>query len=249
MKQKDVFYAVDSPELAEASEKAQSTFKYFWRELWWDNRRMIPALDFSCVKVAFSQNDSSGKPEVEFMWINEVEFDGVYIEGILINQPEKLTNVKEGDSVKITLEELKDWIYSVEGKAYGGYTVHVLRSNMGKIKRMIHDKAWGLDFGDSKNILVAFDQEKHPENLIDHPMNVNMEDSLKNYLTQNPGEVTKKDEFGYTMLHREAIAGNRGCVEVILEMGADKDAKTNSGFTAYDFAKKMGWDHLVEVLK
>ena len=50
------------------------------------------------------------------------------------------------------------------------------------------------------------------------------------------------------MLPREAIAGNGTCVEILLQMGAAVDAKTKSGHTAFDFANKMNWEHLIPVL-
>ena len=248
MKQKEIIYADDSPQMLEVYKKAQETFKYFWRESWWDNRRIIPALEVAYVKAAFTQDKSPKPPIVEFMWIGDIEFDGITIQGTLINKPHKIRNIKRGATVKIPLDEVKDWLFSIAGKTYGGYTIQVMRSLMNDKERSAHDRAWGLDFGDFDNILVAYDQEKHPEYLIEHPMNTNMQDSLKTYLTANPDEITKKDEFGYTMLHREVIAGNKVCVAVLLEMGADMDAKTNSGYTAGDFAKILNWEHLIPLL-
>ena len=53
--------------------------------------------------------------------------------------------------------------------------------------------------------------------------------------------VTDADEFGYTQLHNEAIAGNLNLVNLLLENGADKNARTKSGKTAAEFAKILGW--------
>jgi len=56
MGKKEIIYANgDSPQMLEANERARATFKYFWRELWWEQHRLVPALDLACVKVAFSQ--------------------------------------------------------------------------------------------------------------------------------------------------------------------------------------------------
>ena len=66
----------DSPEMIAAFEKAQKTFKYFWREISWEERRIVPALDFACVKVVFSQEmGRNTEPIVEHMWINDISFD------------------------------------------------------------------------------------------------------------------------------------------------------------------------------
>ncbi len=44
-----------------ASERARKTFKYFWRELFWERRRIIPALDFAMVKAPFSKTAKTAK--------------------------------------------------------------------------------------------------------------------------------------------------------------------------------------------
>jgi len=248
MDKDNIFKATETPEMIDAFKQARSTFKYFWRELWWERRRIVPALNLACVKAAFCQEDSSGAPFVEFMWLNDITFDGIHVKGTLVNNPDTITNIKQGDSVELPLNEINDWLFAINGKAYGGFTIQVMRSDMDKKERKRHDKAWGLDFGDFDNILLAYEQDKHPENLIEHPMSINMEESLKDFLIQHPDELTRKDENGYTMLHWETIAGNKSCIEVLLQMGADSNATTNNGYTASDFAKKLKWDHIISFL-
>jgi uncharacterized protein YegJ (DUF2314 family) len=248
MERNDIFYANESPQMLEAFKKAQSTFKYFWREVWWERRRIVPALDLACVKVAFYQDNSPELPTVEFMWVSDIDFDGINVKGVLSNTPDKLTNIKQGDTVEVPFSEISDWLFSVAGKTYGGFTIQLMRSEMDKKERKQHDKAWGLDFGDPDKILIAYEQDKYPENLIEHPMSRVIKDKLKALLSQQSDEILKKDESGYTMLHRETIAGNKTCVEILLQMGADIHAKTNSGYTASDFARKLEWEHLIAIL-
>ena len=248
MSESPVYVRGGTPEFLEAFEKARVTFKYFWRELSWEHRRIIPGLDLACVKVAFRQENPPGDPIVEYMWISDVDFDGVQVTGTLINDPDELTNVSSGDSVQISWSEICDWMFAINRKVYGGYTIQVIRAGLPKKDRKAHDKAWGLDFGGLDNVMVAYEQDKHPENLIEHPMCRNMGDSFRDFLTQHPTEVTQCDEDGYTMLHRQAIAGNRGTIEILLELGADPHARTTSGYTAGDFASALGWDHLVPLL-
>ena len=245
---KNVIWIKESPQMLEAFEKAQKTFKYFWRELYWERRRIIPALDFAYIKVGFHQKKLLKGLVTEFMWVNVFSFDGVSLVGVLDNQPQKLTNVKIGEEIHIPLDEVCDWIFSSNGKAYGGFTIHVLRAEMDEQTKQQHDSAWGLDFGSSDNILLVYDQEEKPENLIEHPMSINMKEKIKEFLEKYPDELQNRDELGYTMLHAEAIAGNKTSIEVLLEKGADVNAKTNSGHTALDFAKKFEWDHIVDLL-
>jgi ankyrin repeat protein len=146
--------------------------------------------------------------------------------------------------VEILLGDVSDWLVARGGKTYGGFTIQLMRKSMDKKERKNHDQAWGLDFGDPDTIQVVYEQDQHPENLIEHPMSKNMRESLEEFLTQHPDELTKSDEFGYAMLHRETIAGNKSIVDVLLEKGAQRDTKTVKGHTAADFAKMLGWDHI-----
>jgi ankyrin repeat protein len=182
------------------------------------------------------------------MWINEINFDGEKIKGILVNDPNDLTNVSNGDYVEIPINQISDWLFATQDKTYGGFTIQAMRSEMSEIERQEHDDAWGLDFGDYNDILVAYEQKEKPENLTEHPMSINMKESLANFIKENPNELNGKDEFGYTFLHREAIAGNSTIVKVLLDLGADKNAKTNANKTARDFAESLKWEHLLPLL-
>jgi uncharacterized protein YegJ (DUF2314 family) len=246
-----VFYSKeDHPEMIQAFIEAQKTFKYFWRELSWEYRRIIPALDVACVKVAFEETiDDTEEKLVEHMWINEIEFDGITISGVLINNPNELTNVQHGDFVQIPLTQISDWLFSTRGKTYGGFTIQALRSTMSNQERKEHDEAWQLDFGDFTHILLVYEQKEHPQNLIEHPMSVNMKPSLIEFLQTTPSELTYKDERGYTLLHKETIAGNKTSVEALLEAGALIDDQTITGHTALDFAIQLNWEHIIPLLK
>ncbi|MDU1891737.1 MAG: DUF2314 domain-containing protein [Dysgonomonas sp.] len=247
---KDIYTHGETPQMISAFEKAQETFKYFWRELSWEYRRIVPALDVAYVKVIFTQEvEGDDHPVVEHMWINDIGFDGEVITGTLINDPYQLTNVKNGDVVEVPLSQISDWLFAIRGKTYGGFTIHVLRSGMSDKERSEHDNAWGLDFGDYNDILLVYEQKEHPENLVEHPMSKNMKESLVNYIAQSPDILTAKDEKGLTFLHKEVIAGNLSIVETLLEHRANKEDMTNNGKTSLDIANQLGWEHLFSVLK
>ena len=251
MSDNKVFFASGEDEkMIAAFEKAQQTFKYYWREISWEYRRIIPALDVCCVKVAFSQTfEGEDEPTVEHMWINDVDFNGEIISGTLVNEPNELTNVENGDEVKIPLSQISDWLFAIAGKTFGGFTIQAMRSSMSSKELKEHDKAWGLNFGDFNDILIVNKQKENPENLIEHPMSKNMGESLREYLTQNPKEVNEADEDGITPLHEEAVKGNLTSIEILLSFGANKNAKTNNGFTALDLAKKLNWEHIITSLE
>ena len=247
---KSVFYANQDKKLKEATSHAQKTFKYFWRELYWEYRRIVPAHDIAMLKIPFEQKVSEQPdPIVEHMWINKVNFDGEYVIGELVNAPNQLTNVSKGDIVTKKINEIGDWMISIQGKIYGGFTIQAMRSGMTEKERNEHDNAWGLDFGDYNEIMLAYKQKENPENLIEHPMSKNMGEKLQEFLIENPDELTQEDENGLTLLHKETIAGNMTSIEILMELGADKTKKSQTGKTALDYAESMNWEHLKEILK
>ena len=99
------------------------------------------------------------------------------------------------------------------------------------------------------DIQLVFEQKEHPENLIEHPMCKNMAEKAREYFQENPNEILSVDENGTNMLQREEIAGNKTTIDILLELGADKDTKNNKGKTAFDYAKELNWEHIIPVLE
>ncbi len=109
------------PELKAASLTAQSFFRFFWRELSWERRRIVPALDLAMVKLPFSDGPrTDDKPEYENMWVEDIGFDGDTLTGTLLNSPNWLTSVGVGDAISKPFNQLTDWMITAEGRAYGG---------------------------------------------------------------------------------------------------------------------------------
>ena len=242
------FVSSDEDYMQRAFEQARESFKYFWRELYWERRRIVPMLDYAMVKICFL-DVINGEEVGEHMWVNDVEFDGETIYGTLVNEPDSVQNVKVGDQISAKFTDMSDWLFAIDGRAYGGFSVQAMRSRMQKDELAEHDAAWGLDFGDYNDILVVFEQKEHPENLIEHPMSKNMRDQVEQYIKAHPSMVTDTDELGFTQLHHEALAGNLTIVNLLLENGADKNARTKSGKTPAELAGQIGWIEIAKVLK
>ena len=242
------FVSSDEDYMQRAFEQARESFKYFWRELYWERRRIVPMLDYAMVKICFL-DVINGEEVGEHMWVNDVEFDGETIYGTLVNEPDSVQNVKVGDQISAKFTDMSDWLFAIDGRAYGGFSVQAMRSRMKKDELAEHDAAWGLDFGDYNDILVVFEQKEHPENLIEHPMSKNMRDQVEQYIKAHPSMVTDTDELGFTQLHHEALAGNLTIVNLLLENGADKNARTKSGKTPAELAKQIGWSEIAKVLR
>ena len=256
----------DDPEMQLAYRNARANFCYFWREIAWERRRIVPALDLTCAKAPFFDDTAADReedaPEAEQMWFSEVDFDGEFVSGVLLNKPNWLKSVKEGDAVRKPLEEISDWMYAIEGEVYGAYTVNLMRSRMAPRERKEHDNAWGLKFGDPEAIRVVPIEKKSGgllkswfgkqkvENIEkqEHPMSEAMASSLKESLDGDPTMSVEKDDNGWTLLHHQALAGSAATVKVLLENGADPNAVTNQGKTSLELAKSLGWGKVVELL-
>lgn len=268
----------DDPEMDKAATIARQTFRFFWREMAWEQRRIVPGLDLAAVKASFSdppeiRAQNPGGLEVEHMWLLEVDFDGRQIQGTLINSPHSLKSINEGDRVTITGKQICDWMYVIAGDVYGGFTVDVMRSRMGNGERKQHDQAWGFDFGDvglvnlvppdyigdapakKKGLLARFSGAKStPQDYAkvaasEHPMSANMRESLEQAFKENPSLVNEADDRGYNFLHQLSLAGSLDGVDVCLKYGADPNNAAPNGMTPYKLAKCLGWKEVMARLQ
>ena len=100
------------PEMQRAYENARASFRYFWREVAWERRRIVPALDLACVKAPFSDGEQGtptrDTPEVEHMWLSEIDFDGRHVSGVLVNDPNWLKTVRKGDPARVPLTGIEE---------------------------------------------------------------------------------------------------------------------------------------------
>lgn len=266
----------DDPEMVKASEKARQTFRFFWREMAWERRRIIPGLELAAVKAAFSdppeiQAQNPDALEVEQMWLLDVDFDGRQLTGTLINSPVSLKTVHEGDEISIPGKRITDWMYVIDGNVYGGFTVDLMRSRMRGGERRQHDGAWGFDFGEVGVVdlvppgYIGKEPKKkgffsrlfggsksEPQDYAivasrEHPMSVNMRPSFEEALQNNPEMLHQTDDaHGFTFLHQLALAGSYDGVDVCLNRGADPKKTANNGLTPYQLAKCLGWKKVMK---
>ena len=252
--------------MAKAFADARATFKYLWRELTWEYRRIIPALGTSAIKAAFNDPGRSSD-DTEHMWLSEIAFNGEIISAELLNDPKHLTSVRAGQRIELTPAEIEDWMYSIDDRVYGGFTIQLMRANMDTRERRAHDKAWGLMFPDPgrvdlvpawgarkkrgllKKLLGGGDSERGDPDA-EHPMSENMAAGLADAIDEDRDRFLKTvDDDGLTTLHSMALAGSTAGVRVLLAKGADPRVKTKAGHTARHLAERMGWPSTIEILK
>lgn len=270
MSQQPIFMASgEDPAMNRAFQLAKQTFRFYWRELSWERRRMIPGLEMDLVKLGFQDPPESRRTgpnalEFEHMWISDVNFDGKTVSGTLMNQPREITSVKEGDQIQMPSRHISDWMYVIDDYVYGGFTIDVLRQQMPPNERQQHDNSWGLTFGQPGIVKVVPDQflgldsnglsgeQPQDYNLAaetEHPMSVNMRESLEGQLSQDPSFLTQVDERGYDLLQSLALAGSFDGVDVCLKHGADRKAVAANGASAMGLAKAFGWKRIIARLQ
>ncbi|MCQ0167999.1 hypothetical protein DN388_13655 [Pseudomonas sp. S12(2018)] len=266
-----IIYGVEgeSDEFKAAVASAQATFKYFWRELSWEARRIVKGLDMAAVKMSFPiESDDPEVPSVENMWVSEIEFDGQSITGVLMNEPSWATSFKAWEPVTLPLALLNDWMYVRQGHVYGGFTVDAIRAAMPEDERLEHDEAWGMDFGEPGLVEVVPAAEGQQPWLLsrtlnraedrqtlavlectEHPMALNMRDKIEEGVSAQPQVARDSDDEGWLMLHREVLAGNYTVVDALLRHGADPLLPNGNGQTSLALAGIAGWPRILALLE
>ncbi|MFO1062569.1 MAG: DUF2314 domain-containing protein [Pirellulales bacterium] len=231
-------------------------------------------LRIGCVKSAFSdppEHHRSGAdiPDAEQMWCSDVDFDGIHVSGTLMNQPNWLVSISQGDPVKIAPREVTGWMYVIRNRAYGGFTVNLMRSRMSKSECKAHDHAWGLDFGDPSEIHIVPPEFFNPKKSFigrifggpsrpvadevletaEHPMAENMQASFEEFLKEHPEQVHEPDEDGFTYLHRIVMAGSVVGTQCLLLHGANPNVRAKNGVTPLRLAQLLGWKQVVALLQ
>jgi hypothetical protein len=118
-----------------------------------------------------------------------------------------------------------------------------------------HDDAWGLDFGDFKNVhvepMLSFSNFLLAPSIevLEHPMSQNMADKSEEGIKEMGQQINDTSIFGMTMLQFEALAGNLTQVKLLIKYGADREIKNVNGQTAKDLAEMFNWAKISAVLK
>jgi len=251
---------------------ARQSFPVLWREMTWEYRRIVPGLSIAAVKAPFSDTpDPFPADDREHMWLNELSFDGVTIEGTLLNAPNSLTSVQQGQRVETNPETLTDWMYGVvtEKEVCGAFSINHMRAAMNDQERAEHDAAWPVEFGDPTEVRFVpssylpakksralggmFGAKKPANQQLDevmaqeHPMALNMIEKLKEAISE-PAQVMVPDENGVNFLHSMTLGGAASAVDYLMQVGADASVATNHGLTPYRIAERMGWRSVIAVL-
>ena len=84
----------------------------------------------------------------------------------------------------------------------------------------------------------------------EHPMSENMRERYASDLKEQHDMVSAALDDGWTLLQRDALAGNLAPVQVLRQLGADAhNQRTPQGDNALELAQRMGWTRVVEALR
>jgi uncharacterized protein YegJ (DUF2314 family) len=79
--------------------------------------------------------------KVEHFWVAVTKYDGKQFVGTISNEPQFVTNVKEGEVVTVDKDKIEDWMFVEDRKLVGGYTVRLLRSRLTPEERKALDES------------------------------------------------------------------------------------------------------------
>ena len=113
----------------EDMERAIAEARRRWPEFVAHFGRRIPGSDRPfTVKAAFAEGE-----EKEFMWVEVLQIEGEKIDGVLANQPHRLTEFHAGQQVLVPTADIVDWVCADErDRPLGGWTQAVLSGRPGK---------------------------------------------------------------------------------------------------------------------
>lgn len=77
--------------------------------------------DVFSVKAPLSDGDMT-----EFMWLSVGAIENNIVFGRLDNDPVSIGRIKSGDRVRVSVDDLNDWLYTQGTRQHGGFTVAVL---------------------------------------------------------------------------------------------------------------------------
>lgn len=128
-------------EMNQAIAKAKSTFNKFdtaFKNNHYDHE------GFS-LKVRF-RTEQGG----EHIWADNITFTNGAYYGIVDEDAVAAKGVKAGDTVRITTDNLSDWMYDDNGVMRGGYTIRVLRNRFSEAERASFDSSFHLRITDQQ---------------------------------------------------------------------------------------------------
>lgn len=124
------------PEMAAAIQKAQATLDDFLKL---HSKPPEGATEFK-LKVKFTDSNAT-----EFMWVMPFEQTETGFSGILADEPERVTSVRNGQKLTFARSDIADWGYAQDGKQKGSFTICVLFKHMPEEEVLKYRRDYGFE--------------------------------------------------------------------------------------------------------
>ena len=116
------FYSKDDPEMEAAWQKARDSVGQFMQAL--DDPQFRDAVFY--VKKRVDEGERT-----EHLWLSDIRVEGDEFVGVVDNDPQVVTNVACGETVRVAFTDISDWMIAQGDEMLGGFTVDVLMRRRG----------------------------------------------------------------------------------------------------------------------
>lgn len=140
-REKGIMFSDEADENMEAAIKsAKESLPSFLEQL----RHPSENMDRFAIKVGLKTNDDT----LEHCWVSDISYENEIVKGKLSVQPNNVPGYIMGSQIKIHIDDISDWAYSVDGKFQGHYTTKCLLPQMPKQMRQQVMEIYGWDNSD-----------------------------------------------------------------------------------------------------
>lgn len=126
----------EDPDMLAAMRKAQSSLGDFLRVA------AHPPAGASGFKLKVKVTDAHGS---EHMWVEPFRATRTGFAGTLTNEPDLVTNVRYGQEIVFTKQDISDWGYVQDGKQKGGFTVCVMFKHLPPAEVEMYRRDYGFE--------------------------------------------------------------------------------------------------------
>lgn len=127
-----VRFSNDDPEMRAAIDSARATVGFFLKRF----ADPPPSQTYASVKLRFGDSTLG-----EHIWLDSVRFDGHLLHGQLNEDAVAFPDLKAGQWVSGTPDEISDWMIVDDGILCGGFTTRVVSERMSDAERAESDSA------------------------------------------------------------------------------------------------------------
>lgn len=127
-----IYFSGDDPEMRAAIDSARATVGFFLQRL----TEPPASQTYASVKLRFGDSTLG-----EHIWLDSVHFDGQQLHGQLDEDAVDFPDLKAGQWVSGSPDEISDWMIVDGGIVCGGFTSRVAREHMSGAERAEMDSA------------------------------------------------------------------------------------------------------------